>query len=249
MSGMEPFVAELAEEQAELEALLRSLPEDAWRRPTPAAGWDVRDQVSHLADTEEIAHDTATGGPRQLNEEALSFATPEAFTESGCEKGRSRSPGEVLEWWAAGAARLRAALRTLEPETRVPWGLGMSARAFVAARLMEHWAHGLDVRAAVGAPVPFGARHRNVAWLITRSMPYAFRLVQREQPPGILRVELDRDGDRWTFGPEDADNRVTGDALEFCRLGVQRMKRSEARSLKAEGPLADTFLDVARAFL
>lgn len=246
---MEPFVAELAEEQTELGALLRSLPEHAWRRPTPAAGWDVRDQVSHLADTEEIALDTATGGPRSLNEEALRYATPEAFTEAMCDKGRSKSPGEVLQWWITGAERLRAALLEMGPDARVPWGLGMSARAFVAARLMEHWAHGLDIRAAVGAPVSFARRHQNVAWLITRALPYAFRVAQREQPPGTLRVELDFNGDRWTFGPEDADNRVRGDALEFCRLGVQRLKRGEAQTLEAEGRLADAFLDVARAFL
>ena len=83
--GMHDAVAELAAEQSELEALLRTIPEESWLRPTPAHGWDVRDQVSHLADTEELAHDTASGGPRQLNAEALSFSSPEAFTESGFE--------------------------------------------------------------------------------------------------------------------------------------------------------------------
>ena len=34
--------------------------------------------------------------------------------------------------------------------TRIPWGIGMGRPAFVTARLMETWAHGLDVHAAVG---------------------------------------------------------------------------------------------------
>jgi hypothetical protein len=65
-----------------------------------------------------------------------------------------------------------------------------------------------------------------------------------------LRVELDAPGgETWTFGPEDADNRITGDAGEFCRVGVQRLRRRDATTLKAEGPLAEAALDVARAFL
>ncbi len=239
----------LRAEQHDLERLLRTLDEDEWLMPTPAVGWDVRDQVSHLADTEEIAHDTMTGGQRQLNKEALSFPSPEAFTESGCEKGRKMAGPEVLEWWVRGAARSREVLAAKDPKERIPWGLGMSARSFVSARLMETWAHGLDVRAAVGAELNFTPRLKDVAFLIIRALPYAFRHAQREQPPGEMRVDLTFDGETWRFGPEDADSHITGEAQEFCRVGVQRMKRADATTLKAEGELAEAALDVARAFL
>jgi len=246
---MREAVAMLADEQASLERVLRGLDPNQWLIATPAVGWDVRDQVSHLADTEEIANDTATGGARQLNAEAMSFASPEAFTESGCEKGRAMEPHQVLEWWVTGAARTRETLAGKDPKERIPWGLGMSARSFVSARLMETWAHGLDIRAAVGADFDFSPRLKDVAFLIIRALPYAFRVAQREQPPGELRVELTFDGETWTFGPDDAGDRITGEAQEFCRVGVQRMKRAEATTLKAEGDLADAALDVARAFL
>jgi uncharacterized protein (TIGR03084 family) len=239
----------LAAEQESLETVLRSLTPEQWRTPTPAAGWDVRDSVSHLADTEEIAHDTASGGPRQLNAEALSFSSPEAFTESGCEKGRAMDPGDVLDWWVRGAVRTRKVLEAMDPKDRVPWGLGMSARSFASARLMEHWAHGLDIRAAVGVEANVTPRLRTVAWLIIRAFPYAFRVAKREQPAGAVRVDLAFEGDTWTFGPEDADSRITGEAGEFCRVGVQRMKLADASTLKAEGELAEASLQVARAFL
>lgn len=246
---MSDAVAMLEAEQVDLESFLRTLTDEQWLTPTPAVGWDVRDQVSHLADTEEIALDTMTGGKRQLNQEALSFPTPEAFTESGCEKGRAMSGPEVLEWWVRGAVRSRDVLGAKDPKDRVPWGLGMSARSFVSARLMETWAHGLDCRAAVGAPPNETARMKDVAFLIIRALPYAFRHAQREKPPGELRVELSFDGETWAFGPDEADNRITGKAGEFCRVGVQRMKLGDAGSLKAEGPLALAALEVARAFL
>jgi len=249
MTGMREAVGELAAEQSDLEKLLRDLSLEAWHRPTPAAGWDVRDEVSHLADTEEIAHDTASGGPRQLNEEALSFPSPEAFTESGCEKGREMAPADVLEWWVNGASRTRAVLEQMDPKTRVPWGLGMSARTLATARLMETWAHGLDIRAAVGAPLNETVRLRSVAWLIVQALPYAFGVAKRDQPPGTLRVALDFEGEQWSFGSEDADNVIRGPAGEFCRVGVQRLNLDDAQGLKAEGSLAEAALRVARAFL
>ena len=246
---MNEAVAELRAEQAELEAILRSLSPEHWAAPTPAQGWDVRDQVSHLADTNEIAYDTAAGGPRQLNEEALTFPTPEAFTESGCIKGRAMDPAQVLDWWTTTAERVNEMLLTKDPKERLPWGLGMSARMLVTARLMEHWAHGLDIRAAVGEQPNPTPRLRSIALLIFKAMPYAFSVVKVSPPAGTLRVELDFDGERWTLGAEDADNVISGDALEYCMVGVQRMHHEEAKTLKAQGPLAEAALKYARAFL
>lgn len=248
---MDEILAELQAEQDDLAAVLRGLEDDQWRLPTPAQGWDVRDQVAHLADTEEIAHDTATGGPRQLNEEALTFPSPEAFTESGCIKGRAMEPAAVLAWWTNGAAATRGALASKDPKERIPWGLGMSARAFGTARLMETWAHGLDIRSAVGERPNITPRLRNVVWLITNALPYALTVAQKPAPEGrTLRVQLSGvNGETWTAGPADATDVITGDAAEYCILGVQRMKRADASTLKAGGPLAELALDNLRAFL
>ncbi|HVL32010.1 MAG TPA: maleylpyruvate isomerase N-terminal domain-containing protein, partial [Actinomycetota bacterium] len=98
MSKLSDSLAELEAEHGELEAFLAGLSADEWSAPTPAEGWDVRDQVSHLADTNEICVDTVTGGPRPLNETALSFPDPESFTQSGVERGRAMSPADVLAW-------------------------------------------------------------------------------------------------------------------------------------------------------
>lgn len=243
-------IQDLAQEQAELESLLRGISPERWLAPTPAQGWDVRDQVSHLADTEEIAFDSLTGGPRRLAEEAKKFESPDAFTLYGCERGRAKPGEEVLAWWSGAAARTREAMATKDPKDRIPWGLGMSARTFVTARLMETWAHGLDVRAALGVEPNLTARLKDVVWLIVSAFPYAFMVAKRERPAGDLLVELQAPGGGvWRFGPDGADNVITGDAGEFCRVGVQRMKRADAKTLRASGPLADAALDVARAFL
>lgn len=241
----------LEREQTALQTKLHVLAADDWFRPTPAKGWDVRDTVAHLADTDEIAIDTCTGGPRPLNDFAARFASAEDTTLWGVLRGRRRPGREVLAWWEEASARERDVLAGLDLATRVPWGLGMRPPSFVTARLMETWAHGLDVRAALGLPVVDTDALRHVAWLSYRALPYAFSFAGREAPPGDLRVELTSpSGDEtWKYGPVDAPNRITGPAGEFCRLFVQRMSRDEARGLVAEGDGAVAALEVARAFL
>lgn len=238
-------------EQQELYGVLVDLDAEQWLRPTPAAGWDVRDSVSHLADTEEIAVDTATGGPRALNEEAARYPTGDEFTLSGCLKGRAMAPAEVLDWWWSAAARTRSTLASLPTDARIPWGLGMGWRAFVTARLMEHWAHGLDIKAAVGATRPDTDRLRHIAWIGVSALPYAFGVAGVEPPAGhTLRVDLSGpDGKRWSFGQEDGTDRISGPAAQWCRLAVQRIGLPDAPDLVADGPLAALALGHARAFL
>src|SRR6266508_4224384 len=115
----------LAGEQAGLQAELRDLAIDDWFRPTPAKGWDVRDTVSHLADIDEIAIDTCTGGPRPLNDFAARFASPEDTTLWGVLRGRRRSGREVLAWWEDTSARERDVLARVDASLRIPWGIGM----------------------------------------------------------------------------------------------------------------------------
>ena len=252
-AGDRAILEDLTAEQTELYQLLQTLEEGDWQRPTPAAGWDVRDQVAHLAHTEEVARDTATGGPRSLTVEAARYPTPEAFTEAGCDQGRRLTAAEVLDWWWTAAARNREALASIDTTARIPWGLGMGWRAFVTARLMEHWAHGLDIRSAVGRDGQDTGRLRHVAWIGVNALPYAFSVAGVDPPAGrTLRVELTppagtaADGEVWSFGPHDATDRLTGPAGQWCRRAVQR---ATAADLVADGPLADLALRHARAFL
>lgn len=245
------IVDDYEDEQRELYEVLSSLTADDWLTPTPAPGWDVRDQVSHLADTEEVAADTITGGPRSLNVDAARYESGEAFTEAGCERGRALSGAQVRDWWWEGAARVRRLLREHDRTSRIPWGLGMGWRAFVTARLMEHWAHGLDIRAAVNRPPLDTDRLRHIAWICTNAVPYALNVAGATAPEGhTLRVEVTGpNGDLWTYGPDDATDRITGPAGQWCRLAVQRISPDQASDLAAEGPLAELALRHARAFL
>lgn len=250
MSAIGELVADLAQEQLELQADCANLGADEWLTPTAARGWDVRDTIAHLADTDEIAFDTMHDGPRSLNRFVTLFASSRDVTLWGVLRGRRRTGVDVLAWWERTSVQECEALLGLETATRVPWGLGMGRPAFVTARLMETWAHGLDVRAAIGVSSVDTDRLRHVAFLATRALPYAFSYAGRTVPASPLRVELDLpSGDVWAHGPVDAPDRITGPAGQYCRVFVQRMVAADAHDLTATGAGAREALEVARAFL
>ncbi len=249
-SDIDDLLGDLRAEQDALQDRLRSIDADAWLTPTPARGWDVRDTVAHLADTDAMAIDTMKGGPDAINARAASGASAEDVTFRGVLRGR-RLPGTaVLEWWEQTSAGVRDALREMDPVARIPWGIGMRAPSLVTARLMETWAHALDVHAALGDEPADTDRLAHVAWLSTRALPYAFSVAGLEMPSEPVRVELTLpSGAAWTTGPAGAENVITGPAAEYCRVFVHRLAVQDARGLRARGPAAVAALGVARAFL
>jgi uncharacterized protein (TIGR03084 family) len=249
-TGLRALLDDLTAEQQALIDLLRGLDDDDWLRPTPARGWDVRDTVSHLADTDEMAIATATGAPGSLNARSDVSASGEDVTFRGVLRGRRRSGREVCAWFESSTASLHDMFLALDPVERVPWGIGMRPPSLVSARLMETWAHGLDVHAAVHAEPTDTDRLAHVAWLATRALPYAYSVAGREPPAEAVRVDLTLpSGAGWTTGPAGAANRITGSASEYCRIFVHRLAAADATSLRTEGFAAADALRVARAYL
>jgi uncharacterized protein (TIGR03084 family) len=243
------LVDDLEAEQQSLVAVLETVEGDDWFRPTPSWSWDVRDTVAHLADTDELAVDTCTDGPRSLGPFAATCASAEDVTLLGVLRGRRLTGADVLDWWEWTQAAEREVLRNLDPVVRVPWGLGMRPPSFVTARMMETWAHGLDVHAALGLEPVDTDRLRHIAWIGLRALPYGASVAGVAPPEGPLRVELTLpSGATWTAGPPDAPDRITGSASEFCRVFVQRLAVGST-NLVATGNGATLALRVARSYL
>jgi len=254
---MHQIVNDLRAEQAALDALLAPLSAGQWLAPTPAAGWDVRDSVSHLAVIDELALLCVRGdgraGAEELQRLGSSGRTPDELTRDGADRGLARGPAEMLEWWRGTRERLNDELLAKRADDRVPWGAGpMSARSFATARLMECWAHGLDCFAAVGADPVDTDRIRHVCHLGYRALPYAFVVAGRPMPAPLAELRLDlvgSDGTAWLIGAPAAPNVVSGQAGEWARVAVQRMRIGDAHTLEASGALARQALEVARAFV
>lgn len=240
---------DLACESAELDTLVAGLAARDWTLPTPAPGWTIAHQIAHLAWTDEQACQAATdpsGFARRLQDSLAELPTA---VDRQAAAGAAEPPGVLLQRWRAGREALQQALRALPAGARVPWfGPPMGAAAMASARIMETWAHGRDVADALGMPRDPSPRLRHVAWIGVRTRDFAFRSRRLDPPEREFRVELSApDGGSWVFGPPDADQRVTGSALEFCLLVTQRVHRADTR-LAAEGADAERWLSFAQAF-
>ena len=67
-ADMNELADDVAAETAVLRELVAGLDEPGWRRPTPAPGWSIADQVSHLAHFDEAATASAVR-PREFDAE------------------------------------------------------------------------------------------------------------------------------------------------------------------------------------
>ena len=238
---------DLAAEGDRLAALVADLDAAGWHTPTPAPGWEVATQVAHLAWTDEVAVKAATDKDAWDAVVLGAIADPEGYVDA--QALALARDDDLLGRWRAGRADLRAALVAMPKGEKLPWfGPPMSATSMATARLMETWAHSLDVHEGLGAPVEDTDRIRHVAHLGVRTRDFAYSVHGLDAPAEEFRIDLVApSGEVWSWGPEDAAQTVTGSAGDFCRLVTQRVHRDDT-DLVATGADADRWLDIAQAF-
>jgi uncharacterized protein (TIGR03084 family) len=238
---------DLVAEQDRLEAILDELDEEAWLRPSAAAGWSVADVVLHLAQTEEAvvasaaAADAAGGDSPWRTGEAVDDHAERMVTT------QRTSPSEVFDRWRVARRSAIATLRAADPEQRLSWAAApLKPRTLATTRLAEHWAHGLDITDPLGIAFPDTDRLHHIAWLGHATLPYGFA-VAGEQPHEVFCELTSPSGAAWRFGPLDADSTITGPAGAFCRVGAHRLSPEDS-GLVTTGPHGGTALRVLRNY-
>jgi uncharacterized protein (TIGR03084 family) len=132
---------------------------------------------------------------------------------------------------------------------RIDWfGPSMSGASFTTARIMETWAHGVDVREALNLPLEDTTRLRHVCHIGYGARAYSY-LVHGEADPGDpVRLEVQApDGAVWVWGPEHAADRISGTALDIALVFTQRRHHSRTQ-VKVIGPTAESWIAIAQAF-
>jgi uncharacterized protein (TIGR03084 family) len=249
MAGSGPIVADLRAESDDLDALVTPLPADRWADLTPAPGWTIAHQIAHLLWTDRVALTAVTDEAAFAELLAAATADPVGFVDAGAEELAAMAPGELLADWRVTRGHLHEALLKVADGRKLPWfGPPMSAASMATARLMETWAHGLDVADALGVQRPASDRLRSIAHLGVRTRDYAFIVNNLAPPTEPFLVELrGPGGDTWSWGPADAVQRVTGSAEDFCFLVTQRRPLSTL-DITAHGADAQRWLEIAQAF-
>lgn len=260
-----PTVAELCrdlrEEESSLDSVLAGLVTGDWHRPTPAAGWDVQDSLSHLCFFEEAAVLAVTDREAFEAHRARLIAEMSSAGAGGdtpdVALGRDLDdPGRLLERWrrACGAyiaavVEADAAAAREGTRIRVPWyGPDMSPGSFTTARILETWAHGVDIRDALSLPLEPSGRLRHVCHIGFGARAFSFAAHGVSDPGDPVRLEVEApDGSTWSWGPEEATDRITGSALDVALVFAQRRHRSRT-AVRASGPVAELWLSIAQAF-
>jgi uncharacterized protein (TIGR03084 family) len=246
--SIEQLLADLEAETAVFRSWIDPLPDSEWARPTPAVGWTIADQVSHLAYFDDMAVLAATDPDTFRAGLAEAVADVDGFTARIAAENRSKTPAQLRDWFATARTALLATFATVDPKTRLPWyGPDMSATSAVTARIMETWAHGQDVADALDAEHPATAAVAHVAFLGVRTKDFSFG--QRGLDPGAeVRVELTGPaGEAWTFGPDDATETLCGPAVDFCLVVTQRRNVADT-ALVVTGATAQRWMAIAQAF-
>lgn len=246
---MRAVLEDLVAERDVIRSMLGGASIDDFAVDTPAEGWSVADQVSHLAFYDERAS-AAVVEPDSFLADVASIGDDgmDAYMARHLDRGRRMAPGDLMEWMATAEAAMVGHLSSLDPDERVAWyGPPMRARSFAIARLMETWAHGQDIADALGVTRPATDRLFHVADLGIRTFRFSYEnrgLAVPEQrvrvalrgPTGIVRV--------WN---DEYDESITGPVEEFCLVVTQRRHVKDTH-LFTEGPIAAEWMTIAQAF-
>lgn len=246
---MGALLGDLAAETADLRSLVANLDEPGWRTPTPAAGWTIGDQISHLAFFDDAAVTSATDPDRFRAELTGPAEAGRLSADDVAARHRDLTGADLLAWFDRARGRLIETFGEIDPAERLPWfGPAMSAASSVTARIMETWAHGQDVADALGVTREATGRLRHIAHIGVKALPFSFIVNGLTAPAEPVRVELAwSGGDVWAWGPDEAANVVIGPAVDFCLLVTQRRHRADT-AIQARGQVAEQWLGIAQAF-
>ena len=252
MAGVADVRNDLLAEQDALDAALADLDDAGWATATASPRWSVADQIAHLAffdDTAALAIADPDGFSAHVDELVSQFTDELAVDEATLGAYRQLSPQYLVAAWRTNRARLADASASLADDDRVIWyGPSMGSKSFLTARLMECWAHGQDALDAVGRSIEPTDRLQHIARLgfITRGWSYMVR--KREVPTVDVAVLLAApSGAEWVYGEADAEQTITGPAVDFCRVVTQRTHVDDTE-LTVVGEQARDWMLVAQAF-
>lgn len=246
---MSTLLADLAAEGEVITEMLSGLSPADYEMPTPAQGWTIRDQVSHLAYFDEMEVVAGTEPERFRVEAAKLMEVGDSFPDEVARRYAKKPAAELAIWFSTARARLLDTFAAVDARARLPWfGPEMSAASAITARLMETWAHGQDIADAIGFVREPTDRLRHIAHLGVSTFAFAHRLRDLEVPQDAVRVELaSPGGEIWSWGPDAARDRIEGSALEFCLVVTQRRNLADT-GLVVRGPVARQWMGIAQAY-
>jgi uncharacterized protein (TIGR03083 family) len=208
----------LAELDAELLALLRTLSDADWSRPTIAGSWTVRDVTAHLLDTALRRLSFARDGwmpSADIRSHADLVAIINAANADGVRAFGRLSPAVLITLMDIASRQLCAYLESLDPDApaafAVSWAGEDESRHWfdVARELTERWHHQQQIRDAVSRPGIMTRRlYHPVLDTFLRALPFAYRDVIAPDGSAVQVVVSGECGGEWNVVRRDGGWRL-----------------------------------------
>lgn len=232
------IVEGLRDERERLTSLLRSLPAEAWDRPSLCEGWTVKDVVSHLV-----------GNVADVLEQRLDGIGSPEFNQRQVDERAGTASGRILDEWDERGPELERFYAALTPELwEAPMVFGTVGRG-VQRQLEDLWVHAQDIRLALGEPPSQGPGVGATLEIVAGELPERCRALA----PGVGAVAIDTDGFRHdAMVGSGADTiRIAGDPVALALAGTGRLSLDEAIAdgrLKADGPVPVGFAEALNMY-
>jgi uncharacterized protein (TIGR03084 family) len=248
MAATQDVLSDLTAEGDELDRMIADLDPDRWSLATPAPGWPIRHQIAHLTATFGLAGLAASDGETFTR---LIGSLSEDFDANVAAAMAPHlvDPPVLLHRFREARTSAIQALADVPAGETVPWLVRpLPAPVLAAAGLMELFGHGQDVADALGIEREYNDSVGHLCFFGARVWDFGYLARGLAVPDVALRFELTApSGTVWTFGPDDAEQRITGPAVDFALL-VSRRRHRDDLSLTATGADADQWLDIAQAY-
>jgi uncharacterized protein (TIGR03084 family) len=243
------LIADLIAAGDEVDGMVAGLDAAQWDLRTPAPGWTIAHQVAHLAATFHLAA-IAADSPA-----AFKAMTAQLSDDFDANVATALAPflagprNVLLGHWRNERAAAERALAAVPEGTLVPWLVRpLPAPVLAAAGMMELFGHGQDIADALGIRREHTDRLRHLVAFAVRTWDFGY-LARGMTPPEVaFRFEITApSGALWQQGPDNAEQVIAGPAVDFCLLVTRRRHRADL-AVKATGPDAEQWLDIAQAY-
>lgn len=221
---MKALLNDLIAEQSLVDTLVAELTEAEWLKPLPTVqNWNIKDAVIHIAFYDYAAYKLMNGEAENVRTLSQAEAGNDQFFRAT--KFHHFTGEEALWWWREQRTQMMNAFFHKDSKERIPWapGLPMSAKSLVSARLMELWAHSVDIYAALALEPVVKERITSTLFLSWQARPNAYRINNLEMPDTPIYLELVLpSGKVWTQGDPKAENLIKGRALDWAMVAIRR---------------------------
>lgn len=249
MTDLQDVLKDMNADCDEVDQMVAGLEESQWQSPTPAPGWTIAHQIAHLTATFKLAA-TAAADPDAFRTITVRLSSDfNANVAGAMAPYLNEPPAVILDHWRAERAKVTSALAAVPAGQVVPWLVRPLPPSILAcAGIMETFAHGQDIADALGVQRTPTDRLGHLVFFAVLVWDFGYQARGLTPPQEQFRFEITApSGALWEFGPADAEQRITGPAVDFCLLVTRRRHRDDL-AVTATGAAAEQWLDIAQAY-